>query len=298
MSKGRQVWDRFGPVLLRMGLVVLAVNVAAVAYQLTLLSPNPDALVNRPPLGTLIRTAQYIGAGLLLVYLLQSRLEGRPLAALGLRGRGRTAVHFSRGALPGGILLAALFSVHWALGIFRFEQCLWDAAGHRLLWIGLCTGLFLQGGVAFVEELFFRGYLLTYLERWGGARLGIIASSILFSFIHFYLNIAGSWAFALLPSVNLVLLGVLLCLLVLHHGSLWVSVGFHFCWNGLQYYVFPVMAAPRGGLFQFEQVPGISVLLTGGEFGLEGSLLLTGAVALVIAHCWRLLPATGRWRRG
>lgn len=291
MSKPLRSW--WWSVLLRALLVIVGVNLSVLASWLTLLSPNPEAVVNQPPLGTIIRTAQYIGAGLLIVYLLQARLEGRSLAGLGLNLSWRKlAPSLVKGALSGGLLFSALFLAHWAIGAFRFDRYLWALSPDEAFWIVFAARLFFQCGVAFVEELFFRGYLLASLQRERGVITAVVGSSLLFSIVHFYANISSSWVFAPLPFINLLLLGVLLALLVLKYESLWVAIGFHYVWNVLQYHVFPVLS--DGGLFVFEQVPTSSPLLTGGHFGIEGSILLTLTVSAGVVLFWRQLPVSRR----
>ncbi len=279
-------------ILFRTLLVVVGVNLSTVAYWLSLLSPDPESAVNQPPFGTVIRTAQYIGAALLIVYLLQTRLERGSLAEIGLHsGASEIAIRFGRGVLLGGLMVTGLFLVHWAIGCFRFDRYLWETAAGESLWIVLAAGLLFQGGVAFVEELFFRGYFLTYLKGAVGVLPAVVGSSLVFSLVHFFLNVGSFWAFALLPFINLFLAGALLSLLVLRQKSLWVAIGFHYAWNVLQYHAFPVLSGR--GLFVFEQVQAFPWFLAGGEFGIEGSILSTLALFVGALYLWRQLSYAG-----
>ncbi|QDU40640.1 ABC-2 family transporter protein [Maioricimonas rarisocia] len=77
---------------------------------------------------------------------------------------------------------------------------------------------------AICEELAFRGFILSGLQRSGRTWLPIIMSSIAFGVVH------------MIPQqvFNAMLLGIVLGLLAIRSGSLWPGVLFHFIFNGLQ----------------------------------------------------------------
>jgi membrane protease YdiL (CAAX protease family) len=83
--------------------------------------------------------------------------------------------------------------------------------------IALLPGIF--------EETFFRGGLQNILTRWfKGPWLAIIFTSIIFSLIHLsYYGFLVRFA-----------LGVILGLIFYYSGSLWLSILFHFLFNGIQ----------------------------------------------------------------
>lgn len=72
-----------------------------------------------------------------------------------------------------------------------------------------------------VEELFFRGFLLTFLKNYTSTWLALVLSAGIFAFAH--LNLA-----AALP---LWFLGIALGLAYEHTGSLLLPIGIHACWN-------------------------------------------------------------------
>jgi membrane protease YdiL (CAAX protease family) len=72
-----------------------------------------------------------------------------------------------------------------------------------------------------IEELFFRGFLLTFLKNYTSTWLAIILSGGVFAFAHLNLG-------AVLP---LWFLGIVLGLAYEHTGSLLVSIGIHACFN-------------------------------------------------------------------
>jgi membrane protease YdiL (CAAX protease family) len=72
-----------------------------------------------------------------------------------------------------------------------------------------------------IEELFFRGYFLTFLKNYTSTWLAIILSGGVFAFAHLNLG-------AVLP---LWFLGVVLGVAYQHTGSLLVPMGIHACFN-------------------------------------------------------------------
>ncbi len=78
---------------------------------------------------------------------------------------------------------------------------------------------------AIFEEVFFRGGIQNILTRWfKGPWIAIIITSIIFSSVHI------SYYGFLVRAV----LGVFLGLIFYYSGSLWLSILFHFLYNGLQ----------------------------------------------------------------
>ena len=126
----------------------------------------------------------------------------------------------------------------------------------------------------FMEELLFRGILFRWLEEFGGSWVGLIGSSALFGLAHIT-NPGATWSASLLIAVEA---GVLLGGAYMLTRSLWMPIGLHAAWNFTQGEIFdvPVSGLDSHGLVE-AQLSG-PPLLSGGTFGLEGSV-----IALVIA---------------
>ncbi|UUV30746.1 CPBP family intramembrane metalloprotease [Amycolatopsis roodepoortensis] len=142
-----------------------------------------------------------------------------------------------------------------------------------------------QLGAAVTEELLFRGLLLQGLERLGGSWFALASTAVLFGAIHLANPGATLWTgFAIAVEA-----GVLLGATFLWLRSIWAAVGLHFAWNttvgllGL-----PVSGHASPGLLIAE--PTGPELVTGGQFGIEGSIvpvvvsLLLAVPMLVAAH--------------
>lgn len=128
--------------------------------------------------------------------------------------------------------------------------------------------------MAFTEELIFRGYLLQNLIDIRRTTFGIVFSSIAFWLIH-GLN-PGAWSSPWI-SLNLFGAGIILAQAYLLSGNIWYPTIMHFGWNAAQGIL---LSIPVSGL-NFRGAIGISIVegapswLTGGDFGLEGSAVVT-----------------------
>ena len=208
-------------------------------------------------------------------------LDGR-FPDAGLRVRLRRAL-FSIGS---GIVIAAV-----AVG-----------AGHVL--ILLSSGLALEGGrglaagdailvvlpAAVHEELLFRGWAFQKLARWS-APLTVVGGALLFGILH-GANPAVGW----LGLVNIMVAGVMLSLAFLAFRNLWAPIALHYSWNFLSGPVlgYEVSGWRASATLYSQSDPG-PAFLTGGDFGIEGSVwMILVQLPIVIALT---LKIADRWRR-
>lgn len=151
-------------------------------------------------------------------------------------------------------------------------------------------GVFIVGlGAGVVEELLFRGLLMNVVIKQYGRVVGILAPAALFASLH----ILGT-DFSLLSCLQVMaagtLVGVMLSLIALEGRSVWNSAVVHGVWN---------MIIIGGGLTIGTEVNEYSVssyvletrnfLLTGGEFGIESSVVaIAGYIAVGLAAVWMM----------
>lgn len=142
-----------------------------------------------------------------------------------------------------------------------------------------------QFGAAVIEELIFRGLLLQGLERLCGSWVALAATAVLFGAIHLA-NPGATWWTAFAIAVEA---GVLMGAAFLWRRSLWTVMGLHFAWNTTEGLLgVPVSGHASPGLLTAE--PTGPDMLTGGQFGFEGSIvpvlvsLLLAVPMLVVAH--------------
>jgi membrane protease YdiL (CAAX protease family) len=142
----------------------------------------------------------------------------------------------------------------------------------------LLLGFLCQGGV---EEWVFRGYMYHALkERWRWWVAALVTSAG-FALLH-----AANPDFSAGALINTFLAGFLLAVLVERSGSLWSATLAHGVWN---FAVASLASLPVSGVRIFHllntSVSGPEAM-TGGGFGPEGSLLLTGLGVVLLALLW------------
>ena len=180
---------------------------------------------------------------------------------------------WSLDAFPGEAV-TGLFMGPALLGV---SALLMMASGH-LEWTDITfdpSSLFVSFGlmaiIAFSEEMVFRGYILgNLLDSLSNKWLALVISGVLFAAFHFTSPGVHTLAFA-----NLFLAGLLLGINYIYSRNLWFSFLFHLSWNFFQG---PILGFRVSGLILPSLLvaePKGDLFITGGEFGLEGSILTT-----------------------
>lgn len=215
-------------------------------------------------------------------------IERRPVDELGQRGLGR---ELGIGLLVGAGRYTACEGVLMALGIYRIQGLNPPSFLIPALAMAISASVF--------EELLFRGVLYRSVEAWFGSWAALGVSSLVFGLSHL-LNPQATLEGALFIAVEA---GILLAAAYMLTRRLWLSIGFHLAWNYTQSAIFSGIvsgtdAAP-GWIRSTMQGPDY---LTGGQFGVESSVLAlglcttTGVVMLVMAmRRGRIVPPI--WRR-
>ncbi|HEX2835011.1 MAG TPA: CPBP family intramembrane glutamic endopeptidase [Thermoanaerobaculia bacterium] len=194
-----------------------------------------------------------------------------------------------RGKWPLGIFVSPRFALRdFALGTWWGIALIGGAAllivltsdlrhvrGPGFPWRELAT-TFLPAAVH--EELLFRGYVFQKLASWKRG-FAVLFGAFLFAALHL-----GNPSISRLALFNILLGGILLGLAYLAYQRLWFPIGLHLSWN--------LMSGPILG----HEVSGYEALrtvlvtrgdgpvwITGGNFGLEGSVWATVAELVAIA---------------
>lgn len=185
------------------------------------------------------------------------------------------------------VLLPVLVSVVYLLFPGSYETNPLDT-GIKLAFV--TRGIFLAGvGAGIVEELLFRGLLMNVVIKKCGRAVGILAPSVLFASLHII-----GMNFNLLSCVQVMaagtMVGVMLSLVALEGRSVWNSAIVHGVWN---------MIIIGGGLTIGTELNEYAVcsyvletrafLLTGGEFGIESSVIaIVGYIVVSLAAVWMI----------
>ncbi|RRD46576.1 CPBP family intramembrane glutamic endopeptidase [Tessaracoccus sp. OH4464_COT-324] len=229
--------------------------------------------------------------GSLVAYLLVARfLEGRKFL-VELAPRRPSALLI--GVAGGGVAFLLCYGLIGLFGGYQvsYVGMNWSAFGMSVLYVGLSAGV--------LEEILFRGGLFRLSEDIFGTWGAILISAAAFGLGHAFNPNSSAWStFAIIVEVG-VLFGGLYALT----RSLWLVIGFHSTWN-VSLAVFGIAVSgnePARILFSTRAIG--SAWLTGGEFGMEASIVtvtllgLLGLVVvlLILARDQTLSPL---WRRG
>lgn len=215
--------------------------------------------------------------GLLVVHKLSHKVFPYPTSCTGLSLKGHggelwAGVGVAAGLYAAGFLLTLLFGGIAIAGIHFHGPAL------------LQTWVFFFF-VAIFEETMCRGFLLGRMMDTGVNKfVALVLSSAIFSLLHL-----ANPGFTALPFANLLLAGILLGSAYIYTRNLWFAITLHWFWNWLQGPVlgFEVSGNSFGGsLLTLETTD--NVLLNGGSFGFEGSLVCTAlmlaSILLIILH--------------
>jgi membrane protease YdiL (CAAX protease family) len=145
-----------------------------------------------------------------------------------------------------------------------------------------------MAAVAVGEELMFRGVLFRIIEGWTGTWIALTVTSLLFGLAHLINPNASLWG-ALAIAVEA---GGMLTAAYVATRKLWVPIGLHLGWNIAGSAIFSTEVSgnntPQGLLDASTSGP---MLITGGEFGPEGSVysivFCVAAAAVFIRMAYR-----------
>lgn len=173
-------------------------------------------------------------------------------------------------------LLVTVIPVLAGLAAFRPD------AQYPSSWPGLLLVTVSFIGVAYGEEMYFRGYGLQTLVRAFGQPAAVISLSILFGLAH-----AANHGATTLSIANTILWGLVLGLAMLKSRDLWFPIGIHFGWN----WALPVLGVPVSGFKMgtsgWRLDWSISPMWSGGDYGPEGGLINTLVLPLLALAIWK-----------
>jgi uncharacterized protein len=241
----------FGSVLLLFAICLVAA--AALAYPVWLLI----GVFDDQPIHRVLHRLAMLGAIIGMVWLVRRwKLADKQSAGFGLRRR-QFWTQLAMGIVAGALIITPLVVALQVLDVRYADPRIELSAGlvAKALAKGLATGLL----VAFIEEVFFRGYLFAAIQRESGRALAIILPSLLYASLHFLggrLRIPNDqidWSsgiavlsrmftayndpLRILDSfLALFAVGVLLALARLRTGAIALSIGMHAAWVCVLYY--------------------------------------------------------------
>jgi membrane protease YdiL (CAAX protease family) len=257
-TPAKPLWRRildFPLVALVLGVAALVAAIAAANALLHILPIETFPPKTSMAIVALCAVATSVAVGKLVI----ARLGEEPRDDLPFDRRGGDV---TRGTGIAALLMSVIVVLAWVVGAYGI-----DGWGGSTSWPLIFFSAGLQA--AFFEELLIRGILFRFLEQFGGSWFALAASSALFGFGHIFnpnATVFSSLAIA-------VEAGVMLGGAYILTRNLWLAIGLHFGWNVTQGYIWdvPVSGNPVDGLVDSHSAG--PVLLSGGAFGLEASLI-------------------------
>lgn len=196
----------------------------------------------------------------------------RPLSSIGLSRP--DGVRFIQGFISGMLLLTVIAILLLGLGSAAFEGEWTNPQFTRVDLVDLIITAFIAG---IFEEVLFRGYIQHLLISRLGLYRAVGITSVLFSLAH-----TANPGYNGISFFNIVLIALIFSATVIRTGNLYFAMALHISWNLVQGYVLGIAVSGNEphGLYSV-QLTGAD-WLTGGEFGIEGSLLTTLVLGLVL----------------
>ncbi len=180
--------------------------------------------------------------------------------------------------LPTGIFIGSGLQLLTILVIYLF-------GGFSIIAVNPFSALIIPFTVAFtvaiLEEILLRGIVFRITEGKWGSTIALITSGLIFAGLHLV-----NPHVTLISILCITAVGVLLGAAYMYYRSLWVPIAIHFAWNFTQNGIFGAITSgnEKTGSLLTTKISG-SEILTGGQFGPEGSIqavLLCTIAAIII----------------
>lgn len=207
------------------------------------------------------------------IYFYVTKIEKRSWRSIGFsKGNGFSST--LKGLLFGFLMFSAVVAIGMLLGQFRFE-------GYDLSSLILVIPYFILFAIqCFSEEMYARGWTITYFFKRHSIFLAMVINCIVFALPHLL-----SPGIDLLSIVNIFIVGMVFAVMFLRFDNIWVCGGVHTAWNFSQGIIlgFNVSGYTTPSIMKFSQVG--QNLINGGAFGPESSLITTAVfiISLIIA---------------
>ena len=174
------------------------------------------------------------------------------------------------GLLWGAVLIAVGFLILYAAGFITVTAVQFPI-------LNLISFFVIFIVVSLNEEIMFRGYVLNNMMTSMNKYIALIISSIIFMAVHLM-----NANLSILGTVNLFLAGLVLGMYYIYMKNLWFSIGMHLTWNFFQgpIFGFEVSGYETHSVI-IQNIQG-SEIITGGEFGFEGSIIATVLIISII----------------
>lgn len=167
------------------------------------------------------------------------------------------------------------------LGFFIITNGIWENGSIKNIPIFIIVIVITSFSTAMSEELFFRGLLLGYLEKYTNTYWGLIISSILFSIVH---TMNGDFDLKNIIQINVGIFIAGLCygLLAIYYKTIWSSIVIHFMFDITQ--LFDITTKQNNQSIVEYVYSSSSQLITGGQYGSTVSIITILAFLVIVLY--------------
>lgn len=208
-----------------------------------------------------------------IIYFYVTKIEKRSWRSVGF-SKGNAFSSTLKGLVIGFLMFSAVVAIGMLLGQFKFNG--YDSSS--LVYLIPCFILFAIQ--CFGEEIYTRGWTMTYFYRRHSIFSAMLISGIVFVIPHLL-----NPGIDLLSVANIFIVAMLFSVLFLRFDNIWICGGLHTAWNFSQGIIFGfnVSGIQTPTFLNFSQVS--QNLIGGGFFGPESSLITTFVfvIALILA---------------
>ncbi len=185
--------------------------------------------------------------------------------------------HIFVGALISLVSLIVILGILFGLGQIEFDGI---SANADYLMIALFIGGFLIYSTA--EEVMCRGFIETRLHSRFGINVCVWVSFFAFCIPHIPHLFEDGWKFGAVGLINLLLISYIFSLLLDEFDNIYACSGFHSLWYILCYSVIGDNLSGTPSSTSILCFSSKSGLMTGGEFGLQASVITTMVLSLLL----------------
>ena len=143
---------------------------------------------------------------------------------------------------------------------------------------GIC---FYSISAGIVEEMVFRGVIMGLLEKWKKIKIAIITPSVLFGLLHVFNGKLNLMSFIQLLIAGTVV-GILFSLIAYNYNNFWNNALVHALWNASTIGVMHIGTTIYENSVYTYVIKSKSFLITGGDFGIEASIISISAYLIFI----------------
>lgn len=210
---------------------------------------------------------------LILAYIFARKILKRNNLSLGLVDENKIK-NYGKGILLGFFLLSF---VVLSLKFTGFAEIRKNPAGFNgKLFLLFVPAWMIQG---FEEEFLLRAILMNQMAAKGKISLAILANSLIFSILHL-----GNAGFSIMAFVNIFLVGMVFSLIFYLQDSIYMSGAAHSIWNMTMANIYGITVSGNKsvGVTYFTTNLKGPDLISGGGFGVEGSLVTTIVLGILL----------------